>query len=112
MIRVKRIQYGWSDKMVVNGASEPDFWTRLWSKLGYGMRVPEFNDQVYEDEANGRWAAGHLVIESAAVLDWPDRLRILFSGKLGSRLHVKTTSTIDRALTVSEVYALRPDYEL
>ena len=61
-----------------------------------------------EDGHEPGWSAGDLTLEIFIYLDWKDRLRLLFSGKLSLRSRTKTDAPVDRAKTKSTCHVLPP----
>jgi hypothetical protein len=86
-----------------DGFKEPKF--SLWRWLGFGpTHVPRPDDEE-------GFAPGYMVTNVFLFLDWKDRLRIAFSGKV----HVQTVSQTDvfvrRVCSRSHVRALPPTWK-
>ena len=77
---------------------------RIWLALGFGACS---NPNPWPDEMPG-FAPAYVTVNTIAVLDWRDRLRVLLSGKLMVAASVKTDVMVGKAETASHVSVLPP----
>lgn len=77
---------------------------RLWDWLGFGQSYPEISP--LEDSPN--FAPGALVINTKVNVGWPDRLRLLLSGRVVVRTRTVTKEPITVAITRSTFSICRP----
>jgi hypothetical protein len=80
------------------------FWWHVWDKLGFGQSYPDASDL----EEDPRFAPGALLTVTKTQLDWPDRLRVLVSGRIVVRARTVTDVPVKVAITRSTFSICRP----
>lgn len=88
----------------------PALGERIWQWLGFGTcHAPHF-DEIPDDDPS--WAPGRMITKTYVRFDWPDRLRILISGKIMVEIAHKTSVTVPAAMSKSAVSVLSPLHKL
>lgn len=78
---------------------------RLWSKLGFGRCfIPAPDD----DDNPEPFAPGRMVSITIVDIGWPDRLRLLISGRAMSFLSTQTDAAVRVARSESKFSVLAP----
>lgn len=76
----------------------------LWQRLGFGAcAAPYLADEDFPDMAQSR-----MVTDVVVNLSWPDRLRLLISGRLMVSIAQKTDVIVGRCVSKSKVGVLQP----
>lgn len=97
----------------VSGYLVPPFWDRVWGRLGFGRRVPvDFEDGVHGEVTTwaGGYFEGYCTVDVYTRLDWRDRLRVLVSGWLTTRVHIQTDVEVRRMRSMAASGVLRPGF--
>ena len=83
----------------------PTFKERFWRWSGFhGAHAP----RPEEDEEAEGWAPSWFIVGTRVYLGWPDRFRVLLSGKLHVEQAIKTDVPIGRSRSTSAVGILPP----
>ena len=76
----------------------------LWERFGFkDCGAPDLRDEDFPDMAQCR-----MVTDCIVHLDWPDRIRLLISGKLRVAIAHKTDVIVGRCVSKSNVSVMRP----
>lgn len=78
------------------------FWDRFWSRLGFG----QCSAPTPEDLEG--FAPSYLTIGTRIQFGWPDRVRVLVSGKVMVDINTKTDVLVGRCESVSSASVLPP----
>lgn len=84
-----------------------NFIDRFWSRLGFGTCA---NPNPWDEEMEG-FAPSYLAVNTVAVFDVWDRLKILISGKVMVAASTKTDVIVHTAISASSVSVLPPNYK-
>lgn len=80
----------------------------IWQRLGF----KQVRCTAFVDDDDPMFAPGYMLLETACVFDWKDRLRILVSGKVMISQSIRTDNHVIARKTASVVGVLPPDYEV
>lgn len=85
--------------------------SRIWRVLGFGMsnRI-DMVDWRCEEEPG--FAPGALITDTVVRLDFLDRLRVLFGGRLRIEISTKTDVLVKKAKSLSAVGVMPPGYKM
>lgn len=89
--------------------NKPTLLQRLWRRLGYGFRFDEalFDWRNQEPPEEG-FVPGAMSTHVTIHVSWPDRLRLLLSGRCEIVSYMKTDTLVNRAATRSQFAVLPP----
>lgn len=79
---------------------------RVAQHLGFGRCAPDRFDDISDDDLN--WATGRFETETFIRVDILDRLRLLVSGKMMVVVSSKTSVSVQKAISRSNVAILSP----
>lgn len=85
--------------------------SRIWQALGFGMfnRMDMVDWRCAEEPG---FAPGALITDIVVVLDFLDRLRVLFGGRLRIEVSTKTDILVKNCKSMSAVGVMPPSYPI
>lgn len=85
--------------------------SRIWRGLGFGMS--NRSDMIdWRCEEEDGFAPGALITDTVVVLDFMDRLRVLFGGRIRLEVSTKTDVLVKKSKSMSAVGVMPPNYPI